>query len=222
MLRFGPDRGPVVIAAMPLFEEANRTRAFLVTILRALAERGIAARCPICRAPAKVSSRPKNATLSDWRMAFSSAAASLGTKHVHIIALRGGALLDADGCHSQSLAFRPGRRRRARPRSAPHAARARPARRRGPRSPSTLQRPGRRSNSPAIASAVRCWPNSTRPSRRVDGTATHDPPRIRRPARRRQSSRAHRLWRRSEPDNDPALAALLADDIATWITTCDA
>jgi hypothetical protein len=29
------------------------------------------------------------------------------------------------------------------------------------------------------------------------------------------------LWRRAEPDNDPALAALLADDIADWIATCE-
>ena len=31
MIRFGPDTGPVVVAALPLFEEANRTRAFMVT-----------------------------------------------------------------------------------------------------------------------------------------------------------------------------------------------
>src|SRR3546814_16458509 len=42
MLRFGPDTGPVVVLALPLFEEANRTRAFAVTMLRALAARGVA------------------------------------------------------------------------------------------------------------------------------------------------------------------------------------
>ncbi|RYD50253.1 MAG: hypothetical protein EOP60_12200, partial [Sphingomonadales bacterium] len=46
MLRFGPATGPVVIAALPLFEEANRTRTFVVTLLRALAERGIAGALP--------------------------------------------------------------------------------------------------------------------------------------------------------------------------------
>ena len=30
------------------------------------------------------------------------------------------------------------------------------------------------------------------------------------------------LWRRSEPDNDPALAALIADDIAAWVRACEA
>ena len=39
MLRFGPDAGPLVVAVLPLFEEANRTRAFLVAMLRALAGR---------------------------------------------------------------------------------------------------------------------------------------------------------------------------------------
>src|SRR3546814_8507695 len=45
-LRFGPDTGPVVVLALPLFEEANRTRAFAVTMLRALAERGVASVLP--------------------------------------------------------------------------------------------------------------------------------------------------------------------------------
>ena len=30
------------------------------------------------------------------------------------------------------------------------------------------------------------------------------------------------LWRRAEPDNDLALAAIVADDIARWIATCAA
>src|SRR3546814_16209394 len=42
MLRFGPDTGPVVVLALPLFEEANRKRVFDVTMLRALVGRGVA------------------------------------------------------------------------------------------------------------------------------------------------------------------------------------
>ena len=41
MIRTGPANGPVALFALPLFEEANRTRSFAVTILRALADRGI-------------------------------------------------------------------------------------------------------------------------------------------------------------------------------------
>ena len=42
MMRFGPATGPVVVAVLPLFEEANRTRTFLSGVLRRLAERDIA------------------------------------------------------------------------------------------------------------------------------------------------------------------------------------
>ena len=41
LLHFGPAEGPVVVAVPALFEEANRTRALLVAVLRGLAERGI-------------------------------------------------------------------------------------------------------------------------------------------------------------------------------------
>ena len=44
--RFGPDTGLVVVAALPLFEEANRTRTFVVTVMRMLAKRGIAGVLP--------------------------------------------------------------------------------------------------------------------------------------------------------------------------------
>ncbi|MCI1143823.1 hypothetical protein MOP88_18565 [Sphingomonas sp. WKB10] len=30
------------------------------------------------------------------------------------------------------------------------------------------------------------------------------------------------LWRRAEPGDNPALAELLADDIAAWIAACEA
>ena len=45
MLRFGPDE-PRVIVSLPLFEEANRTRAFAVTLLHALAARDIGGLLP--------------------------------------------------------------------------------------------------------------------------------------------------------------------------------
>ena len=38
MLRFGPADGPLVIVTLPLFEEANRLRAFAVTLCRALVD----------------------------------------------------------------------------------------------------------------------------------------------------------------------------------------
>jgi hypothetical protein len=46
MLRFGPDTGSIVVLALPLFEETNRTRTFAVTMLRALAEQRVASVLP--------------------------------------------------------------------------------------------------------------------------------------------------------------------------------
>ncbi|MBN9990607.1 hypothetical protein JND45_14830, partial [Listeria monocytogenes] len=46
MLRFGPDQGPLVAVALPLFEDANRVRGFAVAICRALAARGVATILP--------------------------------------------------------------------------------------------------------------------------------------------------------------------------------
>ena len=46
LLRFGPAEGPQLLMLLPLFEEHNRTRAFAVTLLRALAALGIGALLP--------------------------------------------------------------------------------------------------------------------------------------------------------------------------------
>ncbi|HWU71836.1 MAG TPA: hypothetical protein VN137_00025, partial [Sphingomonas sp.] len=46
MMRFGPATGPVVVAVLPLFEEANRTRTFVSGVLRRLAARDIAGALP--------------------------------------------------------------------------------------------------------------------------------------------------------------------------------
>ncbi len=53
MLRFGPADGPVVLVAMPFWEEANRTRSLVVAMLRRLADQGIGGRCPTGRARAR-------------------------------------------------------------------------------------------------------------------------------------------------------------------------
>lgn len=95
MLRFGPETGPVVVAALPLFEEANRMRAFVVTMLRALAERGIASVLPDLPGTGESLVPTQEATLAAWRSAFAACCASVGAD-VHVAAMRGGAILDAD------------------------------------------------------------------------------------------------------------------------------
>src|SRR4051812_44244910 len=69
MLRFGPDTGPVVIAAMPLFEEANRTRTFIVSILRMLAGHGIATALPDLPGAGESLTETEYASVRNWNKA---------------------------------------------------------------------------------------------------------------------------------------------------------
>lgn len=95
MLRFGPDRGPVVVAALPFFEEANRTRAAMVDVLRRLAARGIRAVLPDLPGTNESLLPTSDATLAMWREAFASACAHVGGP-VHSMAWRAGALVDGE------------------------------------------------------------------------------------------------------------------------------
>ena len=78
MLRFGPDNGPIVVAALPLFEEANRTRQFTCTILRALAERGVGSMLPDFPGTGESVVATVDATLTDQR--FTAGSGSLLVK----------------------------------------------------------------------------------------------------------------------------------------------
>lgn len=89
MLRFGPSDGPVVVAALPLFEEANRTRAFVVTILRMLAERGIASVLPDLPGQGESLIPTAEASIAKMRDAFAAVSGD------YTVAVRSGALLDA-------------------------------------------------------------------------------------------------------------------------------
>src|SRR3569833_3376410 len=96
MLRIGPASGPVVVAALPLYEEANRTRAFIVTIMRQLASRGFAGALPDLPGTGESIIVTEQASLSYWIDGFTAATSALRANHesVHVIAFRGGALLD--------------------------------------------------------------------------------------------------------------------------------
>jgi hypothetical protein len=95
MLRFGSADGPVVVAAPALFEEGNRTRAFLVRILRLLAERGVASALPDLPGQSESLVPTSQARLADWRAAFA-AAVRAQRRPAFVLALRGGALVDGD------------------------------------------------------------------------------------------------------------------------------
>lgn len=192
MLRFGPAEGPVVVAALPLFEEANRTRAFVVTILRMLAERGIASALPDLPGTGESLVPTAEASLASMREAFAA------IRGGYTLAIRSGALLDAGA--------RKGRWHLS-PQSGSDLL----------RELARLQQTGESGDyggnrlSPALLAEL--------------GNAEADAARV---VRLESDAKAadHKLpgaplWRRSEPDNDPILAAGLADDIAAWVRTCE-
>jgi len=95
MLRFGPPHGPTMVAALPFFEEANRTRAAMVDVLRQLAVRGIGSILPDLPGTNESLLATSDATLAAWRGAFAAACASVAGP-VHSIGWRAGALVDAE------------------------------------------------------------------------------------------------------------------------------
>jgi hypothetical protein len=199
MLRFGPASGPVVVAALPLFEEANRTRSFVVTILRGLAERGIAGAIPDLPGTGDSLIPSDRIDLTDLRAGFAAAARTAG-KRAYSLAIRSGALLDGSVLVAHRWHF-------------------------APQSGAELARALRRIRH---AGGGTDYAGHQLPDSFIDELPHHgaEPARVvrlasdPRPADHRVEGAP--LWRRAEPDNDPELAALLADDIAAWVRRCEA
>ncbi len=184
MLRFGPAEGPVVVAALPLFEEANRTRGFVVTILRLLAERGIASALPDLPGTGESLVPTEHIRLADLRSAFACAAGP----GAYSVAIRSGTLVDS----SESLACRWHLAQQPGTDLARELARIRAA-------------------GGGVDFAGNAIPEAFL-AELAEAT----------PAEAEIASRpVTPLWRRTEPDNDLALAPLLADDIAAWVRRCE-
>jgi len=197
MLRFGPDTGPVVVAGLPLFEEANRTRTFVVTILRALAERGIAGALPDLPGQGESLIQTEQATLTGMRAGFAAACAPFDTAYA--FAIRSGALLDthaevAGRCHFVPATGAELVRELGRIRGAQDA----------------NNYAGNLLSPALLAEFDDATPAAAR-TVRLEGDARAADAKL----------RGAPLWRRAEPDNDPALATLLADDIAAWVRACE-
>ncbi|WP_010542990.1 hypothetical protein [Sphingomonas elodea] len=199
MLRFGPGSGPVVVVALPLFEEANRMRALAVAILRGLAEHGIAGVLPELPGTGESLIPSERIALSDLRAGLAAAARTAGGR-AYSMAIRSGALLDG------SVALR--RRWHFAPQTGEELLKA-------------LRRLHRHGDLPGYGghrlpdSFLEELPDChIEPARtvRLDGDT--------RPADHRVPGRP--LWRDATPDNDLALAALLADDLAAWVRACEA
>lgn len=216
MLRFGPANGPVVVVALPLFEEANRTRAFAVTILRALAERGIAGALPDLPGQGESLLPTHETDLAKLRTAFAAAAVSLATPAISL-AIRSGALLDDEAAlagryHLSPMNGADLRRELARARQAS-------SREAGetfdPASLDTATDPVELAGNliaPALLAELAIAAPATGIARTVRLETEAKPADAKLPG--------SPLWRRAEPDNDIAFANIVADDIAQWIATC--
>jgi hypothetical protein len=207
MLRFGPDAGPIVIAALPLFEEANRTRQFLVTILRGLADHGIGSALPDLPGTGESTVVTNEARLRDQRTAYTELAQQLG-RDAYGMSIRSGALFDTDATLAGrwQLSAQTGEdllRELDRARMASRSARASDTDYAG----NTLSR----EMLADLRDATRYAGDG-----RLRGVRLESDPRD-----ADVKYAASPLWRRSEPDNDTALAQILADDISHWIASCE-
>lgn len=228
MLRFGPATGPIVVVALPLFEEANRVRAFAVAICRALAERGVASVLPDLPGQGESLTPTRHLRLEDLRGAFSASVDRLyhDRRRPYSMAFRSGAIVSSDA-HSLGRWF-----------LSPIS---------GNRLVADLARVLAATERKTDAALVRSIfqaddhqgpleiaGNLLEPAFLQDLTVHHEswptasvgvPTRVVRLDKDAGEATRHvpgtPLWRRAEPGNDLALAALLADDIADWIAACE-
>ena len=200
MLRWGPEDGPAVLASPPLFEEANRFRSVLTATMRALAAKGIAGAVPDLPGTGESLIPTRDARLPDWRAAFAAAAASL-TGPVHVLAIRGGALVDGDAQAVSRWYLSP----------VEGIALVRELQRTRGLSGNDLYAGNELADDlltalemaePTIIGPVRFVRSATDP-RPADLNLDFDPP-----------------WRAAEPRRDDALARMLATDIAERIARC--
>lgn len=201
MLRFGPDAGPRVVAVLPLFEEANRTRAFLVAMLRALAGRGIGSILPDLPGTGESVVETRDLRLPDLRQAFAALVGSLDAP-VYAVTIRSGALVDCDA----SLA---GRWRLA-PQSGDELLRDLNRIRAASTMPDADGYAGNSLSASLLADLRDAVPYAASRTIRLKSDS--------RPADARYSGAP--LWRRSEPGSDATLAQALAADVAGWIAAC--
>ena len=194
MMRIGPE-GPAVLFVPPLFEEMNRTRAFMAATMRALAAAGYGSILPDLPGTGESERDLSGRSWDDWRQAV----AGLGRVSFATVAVRGGCLLD-DACHL-------------------------PAWRLAPVDGASLVRDLERSAmvagggsagydpSPGLIEALR----AARPS------ATASIRTVRLSSDRGEADLkldGPPLWRRSEPQTSSELSELIARDIAEWIRRC--
>jgi hypothetical protein len=206
LMRIGPADGAPVLVIPPLLEEMNRTRAFMATLMRLLAVRGFG--CRLIDLPGTgESERPlEDCSWPEWRQAIADAASSIGGKPL-VASIRGGALLDDAAGELPRWRFAP----------AEGSSLARDLVRASMLKPEQLEQArielaGYRLSDTLFAALSEATPSGSARTVRLESDRGEADLKAEGPA----------LWRRSEPGNDPELAALLAADLAQWGRRCAA
>lgn len=208
ILRFGPDDGPIVVLALPLFEEANRTRTFAVALLRALADRGVAGALPDLPATGESMIPTCDLSLLHLRAAFEAAVEHVwSARRVFALGIRSGCLFD-------TLPLVAGRWHLA-PVLGSDVVRelGKTAALNGADDP--VEVAGNLISRAFLAELPEAVPATIDDDQRLRVVRLASDPR----AADRKIDAAP-LWRRQEPGDDPALVQQLADDIAEWIVRC--
>lgn len=209
LMRIGSPALIPLLFLPPLFEEMNRTRAFLAAIMRRLAAQGFGCWLPDLPGTGESERALEECRWEDWRSAAASAAWHVRTvtgRAAVLICFRGGALLDDIEA--------PGHWRFA------------------PAEGASLARDLVRSSLVATAEqpgeAMELAGYRLRPDLLRDLEAADVRPAAPLRTVRLQSDRGEAdlkvpgpaLWRRSEPGNAPDLAERLSTDIVAWIGQC--
>lgn len=206
LMRIGHADDIPLLLVPPLLEEMNRTRAFIATLMRRLAALGFS--CWLIDLPGTgESERPLEAcTWGEWRQAVADAANCIERKPL-IASIRGGALLDDAAAGLPIWRFAPAEGSSL-ARDLVRASMLKPEQLKearidlaGYRLSDTLFAALSEAKSEGPSRTVRLASDRAEADLKVEGAA---------------------LWRRSEPGNDPELAALLADDLAAWGKQCAA
>ncbi len=211
ILRFGCDEPIQIILIQPFFEEANRLRHILTSVMRSLAERGIGTALPDLPGTGESETNIAVVSLDQWSEALKSAADHIRRDCDMVLSasFRSGALIDnATECsRNWRLSPEPGSRlvrdlMRTKLASATHD---------GTKSDHMMVagHAVQKSLLDALANVSPATIPGVRTVRLETEAAQAD-------ARLAGSP----VWRRSEPGDDPLLRAAILSDIESWVKTC--
>jgi pimeloyl-ACP methyl ester carboxylesterase len=213
--------GPLILIAPPLLEEMNRCRAFLVAIMRHLAEAGFRPVLPDLPGTGESTRELSEVDWADWSAVASSLAGELktGTQTPLMASFRGGCLLDGALDTPARWRFAPADGLaltrdlvRARQAASPDKLRAESiveqARDAACEFAGYLVPPG-------LFAGLHDARLGELPGTRTVRLSSD-------PATAELKVEGRPLWRQSEPGTDPALSRRLAADIAQWARACAA